>query len=214
MVRALNSKPLVSSPRGALFFTNLYPPCSFHTLSRMLPDLFRPRYSDSGTPGTWTRLSKLFPRPNTWSSDLFLPSQDLPDDRRGPPPQILGFRQDLGFSPGSEVLAPKPRNPLFWPPNPGIRQIPGSGVLEATHGPSPGPPQTWPGPGFGLHLPGICWLLLAVGSLRPDTPWTLSCHGSVLPFMTRHKTPRSPGYCVVNDTDLNAFRRLVGHLRS
>ena len=46
---------------------------------------------------------------------------------------------------------------------------------------------------LGLHLPGICWLVLAVGSLRPDTPWTLNHHGLLVAFMTSHECPTGPG---------------------
>ncbi len=42
---------------------------------------------------------------------------------------------------------------------------------------------------LGHHLPDICWLVLAVGSLRPDTPWTLNRHGFTLPNVTSRITP-------------------------
>lgn len=42
---------------------------------------------------------------------------------------------------------------------------------------------------FGHHLPDICWLVLAVGSLRPDTPWTLNRHGFTLPHLASQMTP-------------------------
>jgi len=51
---------------------------------------------------------------------------------------------------------------------------------------------------LAIHRPGICWLVLAVGSLRP-IPWTLSRHGCYVASISRYGRQDNPDLCVMND---------------